>query len=829
MSSKCKLALQKFLKCRMGDGAAYDGSAEKGVDPNAHSDSSLRSDRRDRRLRHCRSPRGGHGNSVCAGRGRERVRHWRVRRAHRQPDHAAHGRGPHGRSVHHHPARSSLRVGSLGLAFLVAVLLAFVMAGSTAPEAKALTISPSPIQPYDLPEHAGDLVKLLQKTKYEQYWARLAAASEGSEAAIAADGMGLVAEDAAVGLAPEMGLMVPAIGLGAAVLGTAVVVDIATGGAVHKWLFSIGSGGEPVAPWEVDDYPNVVSANLHFISHAAGYRLEVDTSVFHNYPFDRHMYDVITAFGYPPPDPCTVDYVPAFSYTVSGCDGRRANLAYASQAWGTQQEMDADFETGMHLHRAPDYECFFQPYSTTPFNFNLALHTCGDYYATEADVRGKVKIKATPYTGQDHDREVGFTPNGTPDLTRLRYKIGLADDETKNAINHALEPSNTRFHDPSTVGSSDPVIPDCYSLTVAACRTALNAELASSGTNADEYDAPQIDYDPTLEVGKVVFTDPYQTEPFPGTGVHVKIYVNPDPDNPPVASPMTWYYNGEYQTLTPGKIKILVPDSSPALDYSIWCNIGDPYDGTIYGTFGLANLQSTSLNQPFYPGTGTDLVLEQSPIIASDLGISLGDPFYCIEVEKPHGSTSTSLPTAAHLPHTFHIGDAEGIDPGEPGTPGVGGGDAGGGGFVPPGGDCICPTATIDFSPLQTLNFGDKIPFGVFGYIHGIINPLVATPERPALNIPLHFALSGNVGGSQTEKTFAIDIPSTWDENIDDWFSQARHWESLLFWVGAWWWLLRQWLKITHPDINDWDWEGSHMEALRAERPSRIVEGHERL
>lgn len=66
----------------------------------------------------------------------------------------------------------------------------------------------------------------------------------------------------------------------------------------------------------------------------------------------------------------------------------------------------------------------------------------------------------------------------------------------------------------------------------------------------------------------------------------------------------------------------------------------------------------------------------------------------------------------------------------------------GSGGVVPPN-TTVPPTGCgptippIDFSPFEDIDFTDKFPFGIFGWVGSVLSPLVASPETPIFDIPI--------------------------------------------------------------------------------------------
>ena len=55
---------------------------------------------------------------------------------------------------------------------------------------------------------------------------------------------------------------------------------------------------------------------------------------------------------------------------------------------------------------------------------------------------------------------------------------------------------------------------------------------------------------------------------------------------------------------------------------------------------------------------------------------------------------------------------------------------------------CGPTVPSVDFAPLEAIDFGSKFPFGIFGYIASALSPLVASPTAPVFDVPI--ALMGD-------------------------------------------------------------------------------------
>lgn len=116
-----------------------------------------------------------------------------------------------------------------------------------------------------------------------------------------------------------------------------------------------------------------------------------------------------------------------------------------------------------------------------------------------------------------------------------------------------------------------------------------------------------------------------------------------------------------------------------------------------------------------------------------------------------------------------------------------------GGGVFDSGGCDPWLTASPDFSPLTSLNFGSKFPFGLFSWVGGILGGLSVTPDAP--NWDFHIVIPATSVSSETDLGhFVVDLTY-----FDDYMSTVRLILTFVLWVGAVWFFATALLGLRAP------------------------------
>lgn len=115
-------------------------------------------------------------------------------------------------------------------------------------------------------------------------------------------------------------------------------------------------------------------------------------------------------------------------------------------------------------------------------------------------------------------------------------------------------------------------------------------------------------------------------------------------------------------------------------------------------------------------------------------------------------------------------------------------------GGVDPGSDCEpWLEAEPDLSPLTGLDFGDKFPFALFGWVAGVIELFDVEPTAPSWDF--HIVIPANpVGGPWDVGHLVIDLD--W---LDDYMSTIRLILTFVLWVGAIWYFATALLGFRAP------------------------------
>lgn len=298
------------------------------------------------------------------------------------------------------------------------------------------------------------------------------------------------------------------------------------------------------------------------------------------------------------------------------------------------------------------------------------------------------------------------------------------DDTCLGRALKALHSGNASQQSPAqaaavdTLGSDAGILnanfPDCSGLTTAACDAALSgAGFTSPGTYTT---APFPAEVPLIAPGAVV------TQPYPA-GTSVSLGQSPLP----------------FETNDPD------PNENPMY-------LPRPLQGETYWDY-VARLRAIG-----YLGTITYIDLDNAsgdPTLGPD-----GVPY--VQVQVGTSGTPSRLPARGwpaprpkikrgisiiieRNPHTFPSVPTEPTpsNPNSPGPDPAFPSPAPGGPGVNPG-TCGPSTPTLDFTPLQSINFGGKFPFGLFTWLGSALSPLVTGPVTPVFDVPINLPSVGN-------------------------------------------------------------------------------------
>lgn len=668
------------------------------------------------------------------------------------------------------------------------------------------------IQPIDKPANFGKLIQFVSGTSenpaFVARYARISTA--GIRGAAVIENLAAIGADPAVAVTPGIGTLLPAIGIAAVGVTAAVLIDHYTGGHVYHMLrdVTVGSLGGPT--YDPLDYDWVL--NPHLQPCAPGqhptFCFYYSNLAQHYWPYEPKIYDPVLTFGENPvcTDKFTGPLADAFSWSFAGCTAELDSWASLTQAWAIKTLLDENLDQVASLSPSPGYQCTFRGF--------VPEGGCGVAQWSYGKVKEHVNIGVpVEWPGSDYDIRVPFNQNQDPDPIRTRYLVHQ-DPDTEATVNHALEPKNPNFPDPFASIYPAAGMPGCHGLSVADCEELVH-EIDPEAT-FEEIEAPE--HDAGIIIGTIVSTDPGEGDPFPGPGVAIRLYINPEEGvhANPAEGQLTWYYDGVVPTSTvPGRIRVRIADPDPDREYLLECAGQGPFTDTQYANSSFTG-QNWLYASTYSMSSGTGILWRgedfkmplpgrvgtYTPVANDAFGCAVlelfNDPFtgwqqrlfakpklFAWGQPTPEGEPDPIFDDPPGPPADGSTADPTGYDPNQ------------GAVFVAPGGDCICPTGTIDFSPITDINVGNNIPFGIFTYAHDIIAPLAATPVRPSLSLDVNFDVtSGGVSSDVGTHEFAIDIPETWFTDVDDWFEQMRHWESLLLWVGAWWALLKYFLKL---------------------------------
>jgi hypothetical protein len=93
-------------------------------------------------------------------------------------------------------------------------------------------------------------------------------------------------------------------------------------------------------------------------------------------------------------------------------------------------------------------------------------------------------------------------------------------------------------------------------------------------------------------------------------------------------------------------------------------------------------------------------------------------------------------------------------------------------------------TASVDFGPLSTIDFGNKFPFGIFGYLYDTISPLSVSPVTPSVDWDIHLPAVGTFN-------FAADA-----HGLDSFMSYLRTLMAVFLVLGAVYLIAASFIKI---------------------------------
>lgn len=103
-------------------------------------------------------------------------------------------------------------------------------------------------------------------------------------------------------------------------------------------------------------------------------------------------------------------------------------------------------------------------------------------------------------------------------------------------------------------------------------------------------------------------------------------------------------------------------------------------------------------------------------------------------------------------------------------------------GAPPPAGSCSLPNIpSVNFSPLTGIDFGNKFPFGVFGWLTTVVGYFNVSPVTPAVDIDMS-GLSTFVPGFAAHYAFDLSY-------FDSYMGTIRTLMSFALWIGAIWYV----------------------------------------
>jgi hypothetical protein len=225
-----------------------------------------------------------------------------------------------------------------------------------------------------------------------------------------------------------------------------------------------------------------------------------------------------------------------------------------------------------------------------------------------------------------------------------------------------------------------------------------------------------------------------------------------------------WMEPGNYPIPSPGCFTEPEPAPGPG---AALIELLQPLVGETYANY-LARLQAQG-----YVGTATRTHLSESagdPAMGPN-GIArlrVQSRTGTVNVYRPSAWPSTGVEISADSdldiatnPDSYTEG---GTTPGTP-LPPVGGG----------GGTCDgYMTAAVDLTPLTQLNFGNKFPFGLFGWFADIIDQIVAAPDAPSWSFDFDWL--------NIDADYVVDL-----EAFDPYMERIRTLLSWVMWAGAIW------------------------------------------
>jgi len=118
---------------------------------------------------------------------------------------------------------------------------------------------------------------------------------------------------------------------------------------------------------------------------------------------------------------------------------------------------------------------------------------------------------------------------------------------------------------------------------------------------------------------------------------------------------------------------------------------------------------------------------------------------------------------------------------------------------------CPCTVRAIDWTPLETLNFGSKFPFGFGSYVGGVLSAINVTPVAPSWTFTLpDFTNQPWSHGS----TLAIDFGNIAGVNTDTYMGWFRTLEAWLLWLTTIFILGRRLIFGKHAEVTDAEPDG---------------------
>jgi hypothetical protein len=219
----------------------------------------------------------------------------------------------------------------------------------------------------------------------------------------------------------------------------------------------------------------------------------------------------------------------------------------------------------------------------------------------------------------------------------------------------------------------------------------------------------------------------------------------------------------------------------------------DPFASLDYGAQGYAAVEP--LAAPFPPGTCDGgacvpaVVATPTTLTRIKVGSAIStDPW---RVYLPDGQFQPwpDTPPRIDLKKTpritlYKVPDTY-VPPINPDPNGTADGPPGGGDS---GGKCNPPPIhSVDFVPLESLDLGNKFPFGIFGMLSTVVGYFNVSPVTPEVNIDFHGIATDTIGSF-------VSVTGDWSydvklDHFDSYMSEIRTILSFVLWVGAVWYI----------------------------------------